>query len=136
MRDAGHRTAEKAKKIYPPPRGVDIIILLFRCHASDAQLPLPFFLTLLYTGLMSLSKHCVGCITMGSFKTRGNQYIQLVKILLRNCRTSTRNYKLSYTDSGGLNQRLQSWGVSMLPTISPSSPPPPPPYTQEGLTCN
>ena len=26
MRDAGHRTAEKAKIIYPPPRGVDIII--------------------------------------------------------------------------------------------------------------
>ena len=23
--DAGHRTAEKAKIIYPPPRGVDII---------------------------------------------------------------------------------------------------------------
>ena len=26
MRDAGHRTAEKAKIIYPPPRGVDIMI--------------------------------------------------------------------------------------------------------------
>ena len=26
MRDAGHRTAKKAKIIYPPPRGVDIII--------------------------------------------------------------------------------------------------------------
>ena len=25
MRDAGHRTAQKAKIIYPPPRGVDII---------------------------------------------------------------------------------------------------------------
>ena len=25
MRDAGHRTAEKAKIIYPPPPGVDII---------------------------------------------------------------------------------------------------------------
>ena len=24
--DAGHRTAEKAKIIYPPPRGVDIIM--------------------------------------------------------------------------------------------------------------
>ena len=24
MRDAGHRTAKKAKIIYPPPRGVDI----------------------------------------------------------------------------------------------------------------
>ena len=24
--DAGHRTAKKAKIIYPPPRGVDIII--------------------------------------------------------------------------------------------------------------
>ena len=25
MPDAGHRTAKKAKIIYPPPRGVDII---------------------------------------------------------------------------------------------------------------
>ena len=25
--DAGHRTAKKAKIIYPPPRGVDIIML-------------------------------------------------------------------------------------------------------------
>ena len=24
--DAGHRTADKAKIIYPPPRGVDIIL--------------------------------------------------------------------------------------------------------------
>ena len=27
--DIGHRTAKKAKIIYPPPRGVDIIILLY-----------------------------------------------------------------------------------------------------------
>ena len=29
MRDAGHRTAKKAKIIYPPPRGVDIIKILY-----------------------------------------------------------------------------------------------------------
>ena len=29
MRDAGHRTAQKAKIIYPPPRGVDIILVNF-----------------------------------------------------------------------------------------------------------
>ena len=27
MRDAGHRTAENAKIIYPPPWGVDIITI-------------------------------------------------------------------------------------------------------------
>ena len=26
--DIGHRTAKKAKIIYPPPRGVDIIIII------------------------------------------------------------------------------------------------------------
>ena len=30
---------------------------------------------------MSLSTHCIGHITMGSFMGRGNQYIQLVKVL-------------------------------------------------------
>ena len=32
--DAGHRTAKKAKIIYPPPRGVDIIT-----HSSMKQFP-------------------------------------------------------------------------------------------------
>ena len=31
--------------------------------------------------LTSLSAHCIGHITMGSFMGRGNQYIQLVKVL-------------------------------------------------------
>ena len=30
---------------------------------------------------MSLSAHCMGHITTGSFMGRGNQYIQLVKVL-------------------------------------------------------
>ena len=30
--DAGHRTAKKAKIIYPPPRGVDIINFLCTCY--------------------------------------------------------------------------------------------------------
>ena len=38
MRDAGHRTAEKAKIIYPPPRGVDIIqrFQLYNRHSLTA----------------------------------------------------------------------------------------------------
>ena len=32
--DAGHRTAEKAKIIYPPPRGVDINIWIL-CTVTD-----------------------------------------------------------------------------------------------------
>ena len=36
--DAGHRTAKKAKIIYPPPRGVDIIIyMLFIRHCATRQ---------------------------------------------------------------------------------------------------
>ena len=38
MRDAGHRTVEKAKIIYPPPRGVDIInVHLIRHSGSNSS---------------------------------------------------------------------------------------------------
>ena len=35
--DAGHRTAKKAKIIYPPPRGVDIIQFK-TCHTKHFQI--------------------------------------------------------------------------------------------------
>ena len=41
MRDAGHRTAEKAKIIYPPPRGVDIIIHFVIRLFSKGYLDMP-----------------------------------------------------------------------------------------------
>ena len=41
---------------------------------------------------MSLSTHCIGHITTGSFMGRGNQYIQLVKVLY--CKLLTNGKKL------------------------------------------
>ena len=46
---------------------------------------------------MSLSTHCIGHITTGSFMGRGNQYIQLVKVL--RCKLPT-NYQVSHLRSG------------------------------------
>ena len=41
---------------------------------------------------MSLSTHCIGNITTGSFMRRGNQYIQLVKVLY--CKLPTNGKQL------------------------------------------
>ena len=38
--DIGHRTAKKAKIIYPPPRGVDIILEMQVRNGLDVNLPL------------------------------------------------------------------------------------------------
>ena len=38
--DAGHRTAKKAKIIYPPPRGVDIISIRDACTPQPGEIAL------------------------------------------------------------------------------------------------
>ena len=46
----------------------------------------------IYLGFLRRFQHCTGHITMGSWKGRGNQYIQLVKILY--CKLSTNDKQL------------------------------------------
>ena len=76
--DIGHRTAKKAKIIYPPPRGVDIIL--------TSKLDLNLF------GVLRRFQHCTGHITTGSWKGRGNQYIQFVRVLY--CKLPTNGKQL------------------------------------------
>ena len=47
-------------------------------------------------GILRRFQHCTGHITKGSWKDRGNQYIQLVKVLYYNCRPTESNYQLSH----------------------------------------
>ena len=42
-------------------------------------------------GFLCCFQHCIGHITTGSFIGRGNQYIQLVKVLYCKLLTSVRN---------------------------------------------
>ena len=62
---------------------------------------------------MSLSTHCIDHITTGSFMGRGNQYIQLVKVLY--CKLPTNRKQLPVfpleVDPG---TELQRWKVRVL----------------------
>ena len=55
-------------------------------------------------------QHCAGHITMGSWKGRGNQYIQLVKVLY--CKLPTIGRKLPSFPHRDLNLRPQRWEAS------------------------
>ena len=52
-------------------------------------------------GVLHHFQHCTGVITMGSFVGRGNQYIQLVKVLY--CKLPTIDKQLPATKVQGLN---------------------------------
>ena len=61
-------------------------------------------------------QHYIGYFTTGSFVGRGNQCIQLVKILY--CKLPTimvDNYQLSHIKVQGLNCQPQRWEASLLP---------------------
>ena len=73
-------------------------------------------------GFTSLSTHCIGHITTGSFMGRGNQYIQLIKILYRKLPTNG-NQLPAFTleDGPGTKPRSQRWETRVLPLPFPHS---------------
>ena len=74
----------------------------------------------IYLGLTLLSRHCTGHITTGSWKGRGNQYIQLVKFLYCKLLTNASNYHLSHLRSGREpNPDLRGKSVTTLPPWPP-----------------
>ena len=75
---------------------------------------LPIYLFILVLTL--LSTHCIGHITKGSFMGRGNQYIQLVRVLY--CKLATNGKQLSVFPlevRPGTELRSQRWEVRVLP---------------------
>ena len=83
------------------------------------------YLLFTYLGFASLSTHCIGHIMTGSFMGRGNQYIQLVKVLY--CKLPTNGKQLpAFPLEVGLGFELQSqrWEVRVLPLCHRVSPPP------------
>ena len=66
--------------------------------------------------LTSLSTHCIGHITMGSWKGRGNQYTQLVKVLYCKLPTNGKQLPAFPLEVGlGTEPRSQRWKASVLP---------------------
>ena len=97
---------------------------------SLQMLPLPSVKCKLKKGLESLSKealslfmglrrfqHCTGHITKGSWKGRGNQYIQLVKVLY--CKLPTIGKQLPafpLEAMPGIESQPQSWEATVAPS--------------------
>ena len=76
-----------------------------------------FFLVGFYLfGGLRCFQHCIGHVTMGSWKGRGNQYIQLVKVLY--CKLPANGKQLPafplYTVPG-TEPRPQRWEARVLP---------------------
>ena len=73
------------------------------------------FLFIYLFGFLIGFQHCLGHVTTGSFMGRGNQYIQLVKVLY--CKLLMIGKKLPSFPHRvrGLNTRPQSWEVIDCP---------------------
>ena len=95
MRDAGHRTPKKAKIIYPPPRGVDIIPALLinnRLVASTGKVYNLFIYLGFYVAFNTvqvISRRVVG-------RAEETSTYSSLGFCTVNCRPTTSNYQLSH----------------------------------------
>ena len=67
-------------------------------------------------GVLRRFQHCTGHITMGSWKGRGNQYIQFVRVLY--CKLPTNGKQLPafpHKALTGIEPRPQRWEARVLP---------------------
>ena len=74
------------------------------------------FLFIYLFGVLRRFQHCTGHITTGSWKGRGNQYIQLVKVLY--CKLPTNGKQLPafpLEAVPGIEPRPQRWEARVLP---------------------
>ena len=79
-------------------------------------------------GVLCHFQHCTGHITMGSWKGRGNQYIQFVRV--QYCKLPTNGKQLPafpLKAAMGIEPRPQRWEARVLPLCHRAPPPPPPP---------
>ena len=67
-------------------------------------------------GVLRRFQHCTGHITMGSWKGRGNQYVQLVKVLYCKLRTDSKQLPAFPLEAvPGTEPRPQRWEARVLP---------------------
>ena len=91
----------------------------------------------IYFGVLRRFQHCAGHITMGSWKGRGNQYIQFVRVLYCKLPTNGKQLPAFLLEAvPGTEPRPQRWEATSA-TVPPRTPgvggdlcpraPPPPP---------
>ena len=89
----------------------DPLVILFNVRPRSL-----FCLFILFIWVLtSLSTHCISHITMGSWKCRGNQYIQVVKVLY--CKLPTNGKQLPAFPlevRPGTKPRSQRWEARVL----------------------
>ena len=67
-------------------------------------------------GVLCRFQHCTGHITTGSWKGRGNQYIQLVKVLYCKLHTNGKRLPAFPLEAGpGTKPKPQRWEAKVLP---------------------
>ena len=80
-------------------------------------LPIMLFILFIYLfGFLVRFQHCIGHITIGSWKGRGNQYIQLVRVLYCKLLTNSKHLPAFPLKVGlGIKLRSQRWEARVLP---------------------
>ena len=91
--------------------GIEITVKFLNKFISDFYGHIIYFLF----GFLRHFQHFTDHITMGSFVGRGNQYIQLVKVLYCKLPTSGKQLATLPHKVQGLNSQPQRWEASMLP---------------------
>ena len=78
------------------PKSTHISVLFYMCVPYEPTFPIlcfAFFVNFIYLfGVLRRFQHCTGHITTGSWKGRGNQYIQFVRVLY--CKLPTNGKQL------------------------------------------
>ena len=97
---------------------VGTLVKGYMCATSLCDLDLTFDLALfIYLfGVLRCFQHCTGHITTGSWKGRGNQYIQFVRVL--HCKLPTNGKQLPafpLEAVTGIEPRPQRWEARVLP---------------------
>ena len=87
---------------------------VFKTHTSFMLVPSYLFIYLF--GRLRRFQHCTGDILTGSWKGRGNQYIQLVRVLYCKLPTNGKQLPAFLIEVGpGTEPRPQRWEARVLP---------------------
>ena len=84
-----------------------------------------FFCFFFLFGVLRRFQHCTGHITTGSWKGRGNQYIEFARVVY--CKLPTNGKQLPafpLTAMTGIDPRPQRWEARVLPLCHRGPPPP------------
>ena len=94
-----------------------IFLLLLRLSIEENKSYMDrFYFVFIYLGVLRRFQHCTGHITTGSWKGRGNQYIQFVRVLYCNLPTNSKQLPAFPLEAvPGTEPRPQRWEVRVLP---------------------